>query len=149
MVWGAMSWHGVSELSIVQGTMRTGNYIETLQAFLLPKVAEWYGDGPCTYQQDNAPCHKSLASRQFLQQQNFAVMDWPAYSPDMSPIENLWAIVKQEVHASTSTSKVELVARLRQVWASDRIKEVCKTLIEGMHRRTQALVAARGGVTKY
>ena len=52
MVWGAMSWHGVNELLIVEGKMKTDNCIGTLQAFLIPKVAEWYGDGPYTFEQD-------------------------------------------------------------------------------------------------
>ena len=51
-------------------------------------------------QQDNAPVHKSEVVRNFLAQEQWEVLDWPAYSPDLNPIENIWAIFKKKLARS-------------------------------------------------
>uniref|UniRef100_A0AAQ6AHM7 Tc1-like transposase DDE domain-containing protein n=1 Tax=Amphiprion ocellaris TaxID=80972 RepID=A0AAQ6AHM7_AMPOC len=42
------------------------------------------------FQQDNSLCHTSRAGRTWLQELSIQVLEWPAQSLDMSPIENLW-----------------------------------------------------------
>ena len=41
--------------------------------------------------------HKSKIIGNFFQENEWRVLEWPAYSPDLSPIENLLAILKQLV----------------------------------------------------
>jgi transposase len=41
--------------------------------------------------------HKSNVAKMFLAKSGIRVLDWPAQSPDLNPIENLWAIVKQHI----------------------------------------------------
>ena len=52
------------------------------------------------FQQDNAPVHKSEVVRNFLAQKQWEVLDWPAYSPDLNPIENIWAISRKKLAMS-------------------------------------------------
>ena len=49
------------------------------------------------FQQDNALVHKSKINDNFFQENEWKVLEWPAYSPDPSLVENLWAILKQRL----------------------------------------------------
>jgi hypothetical protein len=130
--------------------MGSFEYLDILQTYLVPQVDEWFGSNPCVFQQDNAPCHKSERVTNFLAHKPFDVMEWPPYSPDMSPIENLWAIIKRKVHTSVVISKEELIARIWIIWKEDpSIQSACRALIEGMPRRVDACIRAKGGPTKY
>ena len=75
-------------------------YIEVL------KTEELNGIG---FQQDNARLHAAKRTQQWLenggQEHGFTVMKWPANSPDLNPIENLWAWVKIELHRRYSDTK--------------------------------------------
>ena len=50
------------------------------------------------YLQHNASCHKVKPVMNYLMDQ-VEVMDWPAQSPDMNPIENFWRTVGEKIIA--------------------------------------------------
>jgi len=85
-----------------------------------------------------------------LEHEGIQILDWLSYSPDLSPIENLWVILKLKVHAKHYTSKETQIEAVRDIWSNDDgIKNVCKSLIHGMPRRIHACIAARGEPLKY
>jgi transposase len=62
--------------------------------------------------QDNAPCHKAKSVMSFLDQQESNVMDWPAQSPDLNPIENLWQRLGNKVMARNPENVEDLWNKL-------------------------------------
>jgi len=110
------------------------------------------------FMHDNAPCHKAAHILEFLKENHVPVMKWPAQSPDLNPIENLWTELKARFHKRFlelfSHPSKSLEARylygevLQEVWYSQGM-ELVEALIESMPRRVQAVIDAKGGWTKY
>ena len=49
------------------------------------------------FQHDNASLHVARICTQFLEVENVTVLPWPAYSPDMAPIEHVWDALDRRV----------------------------------------------------
>ncbi|GFT85829.1 putative transposase like protein [Trichonephila clavipes] len=86
----------------------------------------------------------------FLAEQNIPLLDWPGNCPDMSPIENVWELMKREVAKDVITNKTLLLERIIHVWNHHpQMQETVQSYTDSMPRRIGALIAAKGGSAKY
>jgi len=142
MFWAAVSCQAKSPLLAVDGTMNTEKYITLIRDEFLPWVRE-SGSQLRTFQQDNASCHVSKAAVRFFEEKGITLLDWPANSPDLNPIENIWAILKEKVRKRNPQTKEQLRGIALEEWASISQSVVCKTINSLRKRCTQVL--ERGG----
>ncbi|GFX89265.1 transposable element Tcb1 transposase [Trichonephila clavipes] len=102
------------------------------------------------FQQINDCPHVAKTVRDFFSTQHMQLLLWPAYSPDMSPIEPMWNLVGWRLarDPSSAASKHELFQHIQAIWNSLPQADF-QNLFDTMPCRIAALIAARGGYTKY
>jgi hypothetical protein len=106
-----------SRLLLVDGTINTEKYIENLEALgFIQDLNAKHGQLQWIFQQDGAPCHTSAAAIEWLEHECDVIPDWPANSPDLSPIELLWAIMKRIVWKLRATTIPDLKRALQVAW---------------------------------
>lgn len=149
MVWGGFSAVGKTELAVLVGKQNSEHYVYTMSEYLLPFAHRNYGTD-FLYQQDNASIHTSSTSVEFFAEHGVSVLDWPARSPDLNPIENVWAIMSREVYQNGKQydSVSTLTKAVIEAWKN--IQQVTlTTLIESMPRRCIEVIKKQGNKTHY
>ncbi|CAD6895871.1 unnamed protein product [Tilletia caries] len=152
----SMSWTGAGTIELVKGRMDSKQYIEILDRKLLPMLdAVSITPGApqrheIIFQQDNDPKHTSKLTKAWFKKNKIEPLTWPANSPDINPIEHMWGALKRRLAAYDTDPRGanELWDRVQKEWANLTVAEAQK-LIESMPRRCAAVVAAKGGNTKY
>ncbi|KAK3569607.1 hypothetical protein QTP86_002602 [Hemibagrus guttatus] len=119
-----------------------------LEHFMLPSADQLFEDADFIFQQDLAPAHTAKSTKSWLNDHGVGVLDWPANSPDLNPIENLWGIVKRKMRNKRPKNADELKATVKETWASIPPQQ-CHKLITSMPRRIEAIIKAREAPTKY
>jgi transposase len=98
--------------------------------------------------QDNAPQHKSCLIRTWLFNHGIQCLDFPPYSPDLNPIENLWADLARRVEKFQCDSMEELQDIVAQEW-KETDREYLRSLARSMPERCQAVIEAKGDHTRF
>lgn len=148
LIWGAMSSAGVGPLCFIKSRVNAAVYQEILEHFMLSSADELYGDADFIFQQDLAPAHTAKSTKTWFNDRGITVLDWPANSPDLNPIENLWGIAKRKMRDMRPNNAEELKAAIEASWSSITPQQ-CHRLIASMPRRIEAVIAAKGAQTKY
>ncbi len=83
---------GVGPLCFLKSTINAAIYQEILEHFMLPSADKFYGDADLIFQQDLTPAHTAKGTKSWFNDHGVTVLDWPANSPDLNPIEYLHEI---------------------------------------------------------
>lgn len=143
MIWGGISTMGPTPLAVVQGTIDQYKYQDILHDHLLVAAEGYYGDN-WRLQQDNATPHKAKSTMEWLARNVPAVLEWPPNSADLSPIENVWPILKNIVEKNSSTNFADFRDDVVAAW--DNIDPgLTSRLIASIPRRLRACRDLRGG----
>ncbi len=116
MVWGCVSALGKGNLHFCDGTINAEKYIEILEHNMLPSRRHLFQGRPCIFQQDNAKPHSAHITKSWLRRKRVRVLDWPACSPDLSPIENVWRILKRKMRQRRPRTVAHLKTCLQEEW---------------------------------
>lgn len=147
-VWGCFSTAGVGRLYLVKGNLDQHQYHSILIHHMVPSAKVLFPKGPWIFQQDNDPKHTSNKVQNYLANKKFQVMTWPAQSPDLNPIENLWSFLDQRLRDRKPNSEEELFQAIKDGW--DNIpRSYLQDLVRSMPRRCQAVIDSKGFATRY
>ncbi|CAF1025509.1 unnamed protein product [Brachionus calyciflorus] len=95
--WCCMSYYGLGIHCIFDGRLNATGYIEILNNNLIESMWKLRNNQPFIFQQDNAPCHRAKKVVEWFADQKIACLKWPANSPDLNCIENLWSWLDKEL----------------------------------------------------
>jgi len=137
MVWGCIDRDGLILLRKLDGTLTTAKYCAFLKDDVLPVLEDKF----CRFwfQQDNARPHVSKSAKVFFAQNGVQLLEWPAYSPDLSPIEKVWSIIKENLYNGQQFStkedlwnKIEEISRNLHVQYPTLFKDLYRKQYENM-----------------
>ena len=143
-IWGGISGQGTTEARVFDENMDGQLYCDVLNNELKRSMAKLQDKHKIIYQQDLAPWHTSNLVKNKMEKLKLKVLDWPAKSPDLNPVELVWSILDKRLMATPIYNKTTLRKRLEEEWKSLDV-ELCKSLIDSMPERLTKCLKARGG----
>lgn len=149
MIWGAIRFGEKSELVFMNKKERKGSdlvrnvYDQALLRF-------WNHNPDLLLMEDGAPTHRCAVAKKWKKDQVIECLEWPAQSPDLNPIENLWKQMKDRVQSKSEGPVNEGKFRelIQEAWDSFD-PSTWNKLIETMPRRMKEVIRNKGGSTHW
>ena len=150
-MWGWMWGYGVGEIYPIDGKFNGDQYLFILKKIMLRSVRMLNPHGHIYFLHDNSPIHKCKKVQEWLQRQNeIIVINWPALSPDLNPIEHLWARFTSKWNGRQIKTKDTLIKHIENEWEELRKNpDICERLAISMPKRLQEVIDNNGGLTHY
>ncbi|CDR17486.1 unnamed protein product [Oncorhynchus mykiss] len=117
-------------------------YIEAISQDIIKTWSQW------VFQMDIDPKHTSKVVAKWLKDNKVKVLEWPSQSPDLNPMEDLWAELKKRVRTRRPTNLTQLYQLCQEEWAKIH-PTYCGKLVEGYSTRLTQVKQFKGNATKY
>ena len=147
-LWGCICAEGLGHAELYAGSLDSTRHRDILRHSLIPTFKQFYPAGPWYFQQDNVRFHITPDTVTYLHNKGVTLLEWPPWSPDLNPIENLWNVLKARVYARFPQTMEEMEQFIREEWeATDLnfISHICRS----MPRRLQLLLDNHGHKISY
>lgn len=147
-LWGCICAGGLGHAELYVDSLDARRYQSILSLNLVSSAHQFWSRGQWWYQQDNWSVHTAGTSQVWFHNHGIDLIDWPAWSPDLNPIENLWNDLKRRVYAHHPKTMEELENWIGVEWQEtdlNFISHICR----GMPHRLQLLLNNKGHKISY
>jgi transposase len=147
-LWGCICSGGLGHAELYVDSLDARRYQSILALNLVSSARQFWPNEHWWYQQDNWTVHTAGTSQVWFHNHGIDLIDWPAWSPDLNPIENLWNDLKRRVYVHHPQTMEELENWIGMEWqATDLnfISHICRS----MPHRLQLLRANHGHKISY
>jgi transposase len=150
-VWGCISWWGKSQLTLYTPAryMDATEYVKVLKSRLVPDMRALFKHRKYVLQQDGCSAHTGQEVSDFLEKRGIDyIKDWPAHSPDLNLIENVWGIIVNRMAGRDIETVDELRAAILHEWDSISFDDI-RHLYDSVPHRMQEVIARDGHPINY
>ena len=128
-------------------TLRSEEYLEKILKDKLIDTMEIHG--ATHFVQDGASVHTAKIVKEWLAANRIQYFNWPPQSPDLNPIENMWAYMKRQLENYDTSNLTKLEAAIKELWCRDMQLDVFMHYANSMPKRIKEVLQRKGGHTKY
>lgn len=147
-LWGCICAEGLGHAELYVDSLDARHYQSILALNLVSSAHQFWSRGQWWYQQDNASPHTAYTSQAWFHNHGIDLIDWPAWSPDLNPIENLWNDLKRRVYSHHARTMEELEHWIGIEWQATDLKFISH-ICRSMPRRLQLLLDNNGHKISY
>ena len=149
-VFRCISYYGVGTLTPVEGNMNTEKYISVFDDNLWPVIARHFSNRLWIFQEDNAPCHVSVSANQWKEGNDIHNFPWPAQSPYLNIIENVWKVLNIQVQRRVNEiqNAQDLKRIVSDIWSSLPLHYV-RSLYARIPQKIRYVLHSRSHISKY
>lgn len=138
--WGAISLKGATSLHIFEENLDQKKYQAILEEYYSAELKQLYPKS-FYFVHDNHKAHKAV-QKNF--EKRFSFINFPTYSPDLNPIENLWAALKDSTARDAPATREELIESLQRNWDILTTPKNLKPYFESLEKRYWECIEADG-----
>ncbi|KAI1710640.1 DDE superfamily endonuclease domain-containing protein [Ditylenchus destructor] len=141
--------YGKLKLCFVHGKLNSARYQELLENCLLPYFEKHAGTN-FAFQQDNASCHVSRATRAWCAEHGIYLLPWPSCSPDMNPAEHVFSYLAREVYKDSKQygNRKELEKAISKAFREMPVG-ILRNHANTQHKRVRELLEKQGRMAHY
>lgn len=146
MVWAGIGVKYRTPIVLIAKLDADGNVFRldgTRYIRILSKVAKDFLGTGRILQEDGARCHTCKQAQRYKDSKGIRCAPWTPYSPDLSPVENAWSLLKAAVSRRHPSSQEELDQYIVEEWAA-LPERVLSGLVRGFRKRLEQCVKRRG-----
>lgn len=140
-IWGSISKNFERKIFIFTEILTAEKYLEILKTQL--KDYKNY-----ILQDDNDPKHRSKIVTNWKKENNVEYIDWPSNSPDINPIENVWALLKHKIKKINVKNITELKEIILKCWNEIDASHI-QNIINSIPSRIKQILSNNGMNIKY
>lgn len=140
-IWGSISKSFERKLYIFTEILTADGYLNILKSQL--DIGQQF-----ILQDDNDPKHRSKLVTNWKKENNIKYIDWPSNSPDLNPIENIWALLKHKIKKIYVKNITELKETILKCWNEIDDSHIQNT-INSIPLRLQQVIINNGNTIKY
>lgn len=140
MVWMGISTKGILHIERISGTMNGLDYGLLATGDAYASIHSSHGSD-FSLLQDNAPCHKSKIAKRMMEESEISLVNHPPLSPDLNPIEQVWALLARMVYERKTTYENEEELWLAIKEEANKInKEKLISFIKGLKNKMLSII---------